>query len=268
MRSNLQGGETMRREKAVILGFVPIRILFVLLTGCNHTPTTPDIIYKMLLHSDFEDYDSFDPSPSLDSIVPLCWYLESSYADAFIDTTISRSGNKSVKLIGSVHEGSAIACGIPDEPDYLLKRKALEVYFMFPDGLTEFTVATIGIENFEEKYNVSAYIYITASGILNYATGNEQNSFDLVPFDGINLLPNEWYYIRLEADFVKRRYISFDIQGKNVDKHYDLSHKELHYDLSEITPHIGIYYYLCYWCPDTPPSGHSWFDDATLFVEK
>jgi len=249
---------------------VLIGILFVLLIGClnNTSSTTPDVKYSTLLYSDFEDYDSFDPPPPLDDIERLRWYLESSDADAVIDTTISRSGDKSVKLIGSVQEGSAIACGIPDEPDYLLKRKALEVYFMFPDGLTDFTVATIGIENFEEEHNVSAYIYITASGILNYATGNTQDSFDLVPFDTVTLLPNEWYYIRLEADFIKRKYISFDIQGKNVDKHYDLSDKELHYDLSGITPHTGIYYYLCYWCPDTPPSGHCWFDDATLFVEK
>ncbi|MEX2690207.1 MAG: cellulase family glycosylhydrolase [Candidatus Njordarchaeum guaymaensis] len=223
---------------------------------------------KMLLYSDFEDYDSFDSPPDLDSIEPLRWYLESFNANAVIDTTISRSGNKSVKLIGSAEEGSAIACGIPDNPSYLLKRNRLDAYFMFPEELTEFTVATIGIENFEEVNNVSAYIYITASGILSYATGNEQNSFDLVVFDVITLLPNKWYYVSLEADFIERKYILFDIQGENINKHYDLSGKKLHYDLSEITPHRGIYYYICYWCPDTPPTGHCWFDDASLFIKQ
>jgi hypothetical protein len=261
----------MRRIGA---GYVPVFVLAVamsmLYAGCNkkrHKTVLPPLppYDKLLLYSDFEDYDSFDSPPSLNDIERLRWYLESSDADAVIDTTISRSGNKSVKLIGSVQEGSAIACGIPDEPDYLLKKKRLEVYFMFPDGLTEFTVATIGIENSEEINNVSAYIYITASGILCYATGNTQDSFDLVSFDTVTLSPNEWYYINFDADFIERKYISFDIQGKNVNKHYDLSDKELHYDLSHITPNIGVYYYLCYWCPDTPPSGHCWFDDASLY---
>ena len=227
-----------------------------------------DIVWKKLLYSDFEDYSFFNPPPPIDSIEPLHWYLESPSADAVIDTTISKSGNKSAKLIGSVPGGSAIACGITGEPDYLLKKKRLEAYFMFPDGLTEFTVAALGIENFEEQDNVSAYIYITASGILLYATGSEQDFFNLVDFDKITLLPNEWYYINLEADFTTRKYISFDIQGKNVNKHYDLSGKEMHYDMSHLTPHVGIFYYLCYWCPDSPPSGHCWFDGARLFKEK
>jgi hypothetical protein len=230
--------------------------------GCSKE--TPDEL--LLLYSNFEDYDSFNSITSLDSIEQLHWYLESSNADAVIDTTISRSGNKSVKLIGSVEDGSAIACGIPDKPSYLLKIKHLTAYFMFPDGLTEYTVSTIGIENFEEENNVSAYIYITSSGILNYATGNEQNLFDLVPIDQITILSNEWYYIDLQADFITRKYISFDIQGNNVNKHYDLSGRDLHYDMSEITPHVGTYYYLCYWCPDTPPSGNCWFDDASLYI--
>ncbi|HEC86609.1 MAG TPA: hypothetical protein ENI49_01900 [Thermoplasmatales archaeon] len=223
---------------------------------------------ELLLYSDFEDYDYFAPPPPLDRIEPLRWYLESPDADAVIDTEVSRSGNKSVKLIGSSQDGSAIACGIPNNPYYLPKKKRLNTYFMFPEGLTEFTVATIGIENFEEENNISAYIYITSSGILCYATGNEQNSFDLVDFDKITILQNEWYYINLEADFIMRKYISFDIQGENVNEHYDLSDKELHHDMSEITPNTGIFYYLCYWCPDTPPSGHCWFDDASLYIIK
>lgn len=223
---------------------------------------------KLLLYSDFENYNSFAPPTPLDSIESLRWYLEASHADAVIDTAISRSGNKSVKLIGSVPKINAIACGIPDNPFYLLKKRRLEAYFMFPGGLTDFTVAIIGTEDFGEENNTSAYIYITASGILYYATGNKLNIFDLIYFDKITLSPNEWYYINLEADFMTRKYILFDIRGKNVNKHYNLSGKELHYDISEITPHTGIYYYLSYWCPDTPPSGYCWFDDASLFIKE
>ena len=43
-RNNLRGGETMRKKKAIIFGFVLIGILFALLTGCHKdTPIIPDI---------------------------------------------------------------------------------------------------------------------------------------------------------------------------------------------------------------------------------
>ena len=269
----------MKTKSLILMGLLAIGI--ILIVGCleEEQPTkqnsgTDQIGYEILLNSNFEDYDSFIFPPSIDDIDPLRWYFESPDADVVIDTTM-RSDNKSVKLIaegttGSLEDGwgSAIACGIPDEPEYLLKEKRLEAYFMFPEKLTDFTVAALGIENFEEENNLSAYVYITASGILYYATGNEQDSFDLVDFDKITLLPNELYYINLEADFINRKYISFDIQGKNVNKHYDLSDKKLHYDMSHITPHTLIAYYLCYWCPDASPSGYCWFDDAGLYIKK
>ncbi|MCK4506193.1 MAG: hypothetical protein KAW14_11285 [Candidatus Aegiribacteria sp.] len=222
--------------------------------------------FEILLYSDFEDYDFFPPPPPIENIIPLQWYLESDYADAVIDTTRSRSGSRSVKLVGSTTEGSAIACGIPYNQSYLIREKRLDAYFMIPQDLTEFTVVTFGIENFEEQDNVSAYIYITASGLLCYATGNLQNCFDLEYFDSIDLQPDEWYYVSLQADYVSRKYISFSIQGINIDNQYDISDKNLHYDISEIEPYIGVFYYLCYWCPDSIPSGHCWFDDATLFI--
>lgn len=260
----------MKQKLDMAYYFIILLSAVVFISGCSegHSKKHDAVNYELLLYSDFEDYNSFDTPPSLENIEPLRWYLESATADAVIDTTTSRSGEKSVKLIGSVEDGSAIACGIIDNAFYLPKKKRLEAYFMFPGGLTEYTVATIGIENFEEINNVSAYIYITASGILCYATGNEQDNFDLEYFDQVSLSPNEWYYVNLQADFAERKYISFDIQGKNVDKHYDLSDKNLHYDASHITSHVAIFYYLCYWCPDVPPSGHCWFDDAGLFIEK
>ena len=109
----------------------------IFIIGCaEETPAGPtELDELLLLYSDFENYDSFDPPPPLDSIEQLHWYLESSNADAVIDTTISRSGNKSVKLIGSVQEGSAIACGVPDEPACLLKKSVLKHILCFQRNL-------------------------------------------------------------------------------------------------------------------------------------
>lgn len=241
-------------------------VVLACVCSCNSSPGSTQVNFEILLYSDFEDYDSFPPPPPIENIIPLQWYLESDFADAVIDTTRSRSGNRSVKLTGSTTDGSAIACGIANNQSYLLREKLLNAYFMIPQDLTEFTVVTVGIENFEEEHNVSAYVYITASGLLCCATGNSQNCFDLEVFDSIDLQPDEWYHVSLQANYVSRRYVSFSIQGINVDNQYDISDMSLHYDISEIEPYIGVFYYLCYWCPDSIPSGHCWFDDATLFI--
>jgi hypothetical protein len=118
------------------------------------------------------------------------------------------------------------------------KKGYIEAYFSFPQSLAKDVVFGIDIEFWDGKdtylYHPSgvwmAYPGITRDGVLVFISGNEENlngepgKGELVTIQmNVSLKPNTWYKLRCEADFSKRKFVSFSINGPDINKTVDLT---------------------------------------------
>lgn len=118
------------------------------------------------------------------------------------------------------------------------KKAFVEAYFSFPPSLAEDVAFGVDIEFWdgEETYLYlpsgiwMAYVFITRGGTLVFHSGNDENfagdpaKADLTVIQtSVVLRPNVWYKLRCEADFGKRRLVSFKVEGDGISKTFDLS---------------------------------------------
>lgn len=114
----------------------------------------------------------------------------------------------------------------------------IEGYFSFPQSLAEDVAFGVDIEFWDGKdtylYQPSglwmAYPLVTRNGTLVFFSGNEENlkgeygESELVIIQmNVNLNPDTWYKLRTEADFAQRKFVSFNIDGADINKTVDLS---------------------------------------------
>lgn len=125
----------------------------------------------------------------------------------------------------------------------------IEGYFSFPQSLAEDVAFGVDMEFWDGKDTYKylpsgmwmAYVSITRKGMLFFYSGTEGNfagdpakaQANFVPMN-VTLQPDVWYKLRCEADFGRRRFVSFTIEGPGLNKIIDLS--EYYLVLPEFAP--------------------------------